>query len=53
MVFNTKRIQDPFLRNFPERASKAMPLKVFICRQENAKAVRSLGAKIVMRSLAK
>ena len=29
MVFNTKRIRDPFLRNFPERASKAMPLKSF------------------------
>ena len=53
MVFNTKRIQEPFLRNLPERASKAMPLKVFICQQENTKAVRSLRAKIVMRSLAK
>ena len=53
MVFNTKRLQDPFLRNFSERASKAMPSKVFVCRQENAKAVRFLRAKIVMRSLAK
>ena len=35
------------LKKFPQNAFKS-----FICRQENAAAVRPLRAKIVMRSLA-
>ena len=45
MVLNTKR-----RINFPERA-KGMPSKV-LCVGRNATGVRSLRAKIVMRSLA-
>ena len=45
MVLNTKR-----RRNFPERA-KGMPSKV-LCLGRNSTGVRSLRAKIVMRSLA-